>query len=115
MMGNQSTIAEYYTRGRHSNVNCIYITQNYFQLPRKSIRANANLLILFQLAKRDLENIYNDIVSCDIRTLKEFQSWSEKVWDKKYDFMVIDRYNESKNKRYRKGFDIFYNNVWTIK
>ena len=32
----------YYIRGRHSNVDCFYLSQNYFKLPRQTIRENAN-------------------------------------------------------------------------
>ena len=37
----------YYIRGRHSNVDCFYLTQNYFRLPRQTIRENANLYVRF--------------------------------------------------------------------
>ena len=31
----------YYIFGRHSNVDCFYLSQNYFKLPRQTIRENA--------------------------------------------------------------------------
>ena len=37
----------YYICGRHSNVNCFYLSQNYFKLPRQAIRENANFICLF--------------------------------------------------------------------
>ena len=36
----------YYIRGRHSNVDCFYLSQNYFILPRQTIRENANFICL---------------------------------------------------------------------
>ena len=30
----------YYVKGRHSNVDCFYLAQNYFKLPRQTIREN---------------------------------------------------------------------------
>ena len=42
----------YYIRGRHSNVDFFYISQNYFKLPRQTIRKNANFICLFP---QDLE------------------------------------------------------------
>ena len=33
-----------YIRGRHSNVDCFYLSQNYFKLPRQTIRKNANFI-----------------------------------------------------------------------
>lgn len=43
----------YYTRGRHSNVDCFYLTQDYFKLPRRTVRENANFFCLF---KQDVKN-----------------------------------------------------------
>ena len=37
----------YYIRGRHSNVDCFYLSQNYFKLPRQTIRENAKLFMPF--------------------------------------------------------------------
>ena len=34
MLGPQNKAEAYYTRGRHNNEDVIYITQNYFRLPR---------------------------------------------------------------------------------
>ena len=31
----QNTCESYYVRGRHSNVDCFYLAQNYFKLPRQ--------------------------------------------------------------------------------
>jgi hypothetical protein len=49
-----STCKKYYIRGRHSNVDCFYLAQNYFRLPRQTIRENANFICLFP---QDLKNI----------------------------------------------------------
>ena len=43
----QNTCESYYVRGRHSNVDCFYLAQNYFMLPRRTIRENANFICLF--------------------------------------------------------------------
>ena len=46
---NQTVMDSDYTRGRHSSCNCIYLSQSYFQLPRRAIRNDANTFILFKL------------------------------------------------------------------
>ena len=46
-LGPQSKAEAYYTRGRHNNCDTFYISQNYFRLPRQTIRENANFIILF--------------------------------------------------------------------
>ena len=43
----QNTCEKYYVRGRHSNVDCFYLAQNYFKLPRQTIRENANFICIF--------------------------------------------------------------------
>ena len=43
----QKTCELYYVRGRHSNDDCFCVVQNYFKLPRQTIRENANFICLF--------------------------------------------------------------------
>ena len=47
MLEKQNKVENYYTRGRHNNVDCFYISQNYIKLPKNTIRENANLFIIF--------------------------------------------------------------------
>ena len=42
LLEKQNACEKYYVRGRHSNVDCFYLSQNYFKLPRQTIRENAN-------------------------------------------------------------------------
>jgi len=44
LLERQNKCEAYYTRGRHSNVDCFYVAQNYFKLPRQTIRENANFI-----------------------------------------------------------------------
>ena len=113
----QTRIQNFYSRGRHSNLQCFYISQDYHHLDRQTIRVNANFLILFKLPKKDLTHIYDDIVSFDEDSLKPncdyqtFLEFAKRVWDKKYEFMVIDKLNENYDQRYRKGFSTLYSQV----
>jgi hypothetical protein len=116
----QQRIKNFYSRGRHSNMQCFYISQDYHHLDRQTIRVNSNLLILFKLPKKDLSHIYDDIVSfneddlepkCDYKT---FEKFCKKVWDKKYEFMLIDKHNDDYNMRLRKGFNIGYSEVFKL-
>ena len=47
LLEKQNTCESYYVSGRHSNVDCFYLPQNYFTLPRQTIRENANFMCLF--------------------------------------------------------------------
>ena len=42
LLEKQNTCELYYVKGRHSNVDSFYLAQNYFKLPRQTIRDNAN-------------------------------------------------------------------------
>ena len=44
LLEKQNTYESYYVRGRHSNVDCFYLAENYFKLPRQTIRENANIM-----------------------------------------------------------------------
>ena len=54
LLGKQNKCEDYYTRRRHSNVDCFYLSQNYFKLPRQTIRENVNFICLFP---QDLKNL----------------------------------------------------------
>ena len=47
LLEKQNKCETYYLRGRHSNIDCFYLSQNYFKLPRQTIRENANFICLF--------------------------------------------------------------------
>ena len=48
-LGKQNKPNAYYTRGRHNNCDTLYIAQNYFRLPRHTIRENSNFIILLRI------------------------------------------------------------------
>ena len=54
---NCSQIDEFFTRGRHENLDVYYIIQSYFGLPRQSIRNNSDRLILFKQTIRDVQSM----------------------------------------------------------
>ena len=42
-LGKQNRAEANYTRGRHNNCDTIYISQNYFRLPRQTILEDAHI------------------------------------------------------------------------
>ena len=85
----------YYIRGRYTNVDCFYLSQNYFKLPRQTIRENANFICLFPQDLKNISHIYSDHVGEDM-SKEEFRKFCRKCWEKPYGFPVIDL--TSKNK-----------------
>ena len=56
-LGKQNKAEAYYNRGRHNNRDTIYIAQNYFRLPRHTVRENSNFIILFPQDVKNLTHI----------------------------------------------------------
>ena len=88
LLGKQNKAEAFYTRGRHNNCDTFYLAQNYFRLPRTTIRENANLIILFRQDAKNLNHIHAD--HCSDISLEEFRKFCQKAWSKKHDFVTID-------------------------
>jgi len=108
MLEKQNKCETYYLRGRHSNnTDCFYLSQNYFKLPRQTIRENANFICLFPQDLKNVNHIYCDHASNDM-SLEEFRCLCKTAWDRPYGFVVIDLSSGKYNGKYRSGFDNFY-------
>ena len=97
---NSSQIDEFFTRGRHEDLDVYYISQSYFGLPRQSIRNNSDRLILFKQTLRDVQSMYYDIGAYDM-IYDEFKEMCHKAWNEKYNLLCIDitkNKNEGKNR-----------------
>ena len=103
----QSNIEKLFFKGRHANINVIYITQSYYRLPKQSIRDNANLLFLFKVKGTDKIHIFNDWVSGDM-TSDEFNKFYSSVCNPKFGFMTISLDDDLDCGRFRKSLDMFY-------
>ena len=107
LLEKQNTCESYYVRGRHSNVDCFYLAQNYFKLPRQTIRDNANFICLFPQDLKNLNHIFDDHVASDM-TKEEFRQLCKTAWEKQHGFEIIDLTSKKHNGKYRSGFDEFY-------
>jgi len=101
-------VEEYYMRARKKNCCVIFLSQDYYGIP-KFIRKNSNYLVLLDLGgskreqtailnewssdldKDELKAVYNDAVSQELRPL------------------IITGGKIARNKKYRKGFLEYYN------
>ena len=106
-LGKKNKCEDYYVRGRHSNVDCFYLAQNYFRLPRQTIRENANFLCIFPQDLKNLNHIYHDHVGDDM-SKDEFRKFCEKCWEKPHNFVVIDLTSKKDVGKYRECFDNFF-------
>ena len=107
LLEKQNTCEAYYVRGRHSNVDCFYLAQNYFKLPRQTIRENANFICLFPQDLKNLNHIFEDHVGSDLTT-EEFRQLCKTAWKKEHGFVIIDLSSKTHNGKYSSGLDGFY-------
>ena len=105
LLEKQSKCECYYVRGRHSNVDCFHLPQNYFKL--QTIRENANFICLFPQDHKNINHIYSDHVGEDM-SKEEFKKFCHKCWERPHSFAVIDLASKKHDGKYRNGFDNFY-------
>ena len=95
---NSRFIDQFFIRGRHNNLDISFLSQSYFDLPKRTIRNNSNKIILFIQTLKDIEHIYRDVAGYDMN-YDEFKELCRKSWEEYYNYLYIDR---SKKKRSRK-------------
>jgi hypothetical protein len=106
MLEKQNKCETYYTRGRHNNVDCFYISQNYTKLPRHTIRENSNLFILFPQDSITLDNFHRD--HCSDINKKDFKYLCQETWNEPYSFVTVDLTSNKLYGKYRRNLNDFY-------
>jgi len=102
---NQNKAEDFYTRGRHNNISSFYIAQNYFKLPRQTIRSNANVLVIFNLPYKDLRHIYDDYCSADM----DFCEFKKLCMNRApFSYIVINRELKPSEGKYQVDFNSVY-------
>ena len=96
---NQKLIDPFFTRGRHNDLDVYYLSQSYFDLPKRTIRNNSNIIILFQQTLKDVEHIYRDIAGFDMSN-DEFKSLCREAWRDNYNYLLINRLEDKNGSRY---------------
>ena len=107
LLQKQNKCEAYYVNGRHSNCDCLYLSQKYFKLPHQTIRENANFFGLLPQDQKNIDHIFNDHVSQDM-TKEQFKRLCKTAWSKPHNFVVIDLTLPKNCRKYRSGFDNFY-------
>ena len=96
---NSKYIDQYFIRGRHSGLDIHYLSQSYFDLPKRTIRNNSNKIILFNQTLKDIENIYRDVSGYDM-SYEEFKELCRKSWEEDFNYLCIDRSKKKDQGRY---------------
>ena len=87
---NSRFVDQFFIRGRHNNLDIYYLSQSYFDLPKRTIRNNSNRIILFNQTLKDIEHIYRDVAGYDM-SYDEFKDLCRKSWEEDYNYLCIDR------------------------
>ena len=92
-----------FKRSRHNNLSIFIISQDYYELCKKTIRCNGNIFHIFKPNNfRDVINLYQDKASMDM-TLNEFKILTSVCWNEKYKPLTIDMTKDKYTGRYRLG------------
>ena len=78
-----------FKRGRHNNLSIFIISQDYYELPKKTIRANGNIYHIFKPNNfRDIPKLYQDKAFMDM-TLNDLKLLTYICWNEKYQPLTI--------------------------
>ena len=105
---NDSRVQAMFKRSRHNNLSIFIISQDYDELPKRTIRANGNIYHIFKPNNfLDVRNIYQDKASMDM-TLDEFKYLTSICWNEKYQPLTIDMTRDKYTGRYRLGLNSIF-------
>ena len=87
---NSRFIDQFFIGGRHNNLDIYYLSQSYFDLPKRTIRNNSNKINLFNQTLKDIEHIYRDVAGYDMKC-DELNNLCRKSWEDDHDYLYTDR------------------------
>ena len=87
---NSRFIDQFFIRGRHNNLDIFYLSQSYFDLPKRTIRNYSNKISLFNQTLKDIEHIYRDVAGY-VMNYNEFKELCRKSWEEDYNYLCINR------------------------
>ena len=105
---NEPRVQAMFKRSRHNNLSRFIISQDYYESPKRTIRANGNFYHIFKPNNfRDVQNLYQDKASMDM-TLDEFKLLTFTCWNKNYQPLTIDMTKDKFCGRYRLGLNSIF-------
>ena len=112
---NDPRVQAMFKRSTHKNLSIFPISREYYEIPKRTIRANGNIYHIFKPnILRDVQNLYQDKASMDM-TLNEFKLLTSTCWNKNYQPLTIDMTKDRYQGRYRLGLNsIFVPNSYTF-
>ena len=97
-----------FKRSRHNILSILIISQDYYELSKKTIRCNGNIYHIFKPNNfRDVVNLYQDKASMDM-TLSEFKYLTSTCWNESFQPLTIDMTMDKYTGRYRLGLNSIF-------
>ena len=94
-----------FKKSTHNNLSIFIISQDYYELSKKTIQCNGNINHIFKPNNfRDVINLYQDKASMDM-TLNEFKLLTSTCWNENYQPLTIDMTKDKYTGRYRLGLN----------
>ena len=102
---NDPRVQAMFKRLRHNILSIFIISQDYYELPKRTIRADGNIYHIFKPNNfLDVRSIYQDKASMDM-TLGEFKYLTSTCWNKTYQPLTIVMTKDKCTGRYRLGLN----------
>ena len=97
-----------FKRSRHNNLSIFIISQDYYELSKKTIRCNGKIYHIFKPNKfRDVINLYQDKALMNM-TLNKFKLLTCTCGNKNYEPHTIDMNKHKYCGRYRLGLNSIF-------
>ena len=97
-----------FKRSRHSFLSIFIFSQVYYELPKRTIRANENIHHIFKPnIYRDMQELYQDKFSMDM-TLNKVKLLTCFCWIENFQPLTIDRTKKNNTVCYRLGLNSIF-------
>ena len=108
---NDPRVQAMFKRSINNNLSIFVISQDYYELPKRTIRANGNIYHIIKPNNfRDVQKLYQDKASRDL-TLDDIRYLTTTCWYENYQSLTIDMTKDRYQGRYRLGLtSIFVRN-----
>ena len=109
---NDPRVQAMFKRSRHKKLSIFTVSQEYYDLPKRTIRDNGNIYHIFKPNNfRDVQNLYQDKTSMDM-TLNDFKTLTSTCWNEKYQPLTINMTKDKDIGKNRLGLNsIFIPNI----
>lgn len=100
LLEEQGKIKDYFIRGRHKRVSCVYLSQSYGRVDMQVIRNNVNMLCAFTQNRHYTKRIYEDFVGSDM-AFESFAALCKHCWDRPHGFITVDTTRKTHTGKYK--------------